>query len=58
MRISLLLVLVAIAAAVAIFFFLSPFFGAVIMIGALGGLMWTMVPASVERIARWLSVGR
>ena len=58
MKVSLLILVATLVAAVAIFFLLSPFFGAVIMIGALGGLMWMMVPASVERIARWLSVGR
>ena len=40
------------------FWLLSPFLGAALMIGAVGGLMWAMVPPIVERFTGWLSVGR
>jgi hypothetical protein len=39
-----------------ILLFLAPsLLAAVLIIGGVGGLMWSMVPASTERIARWLS---
>jgi hypothetical protein len=41
-----------------VFWLVSPLLGAIIMIGAVGGLMWTMLPASISLVARWLSVGR
>jgi hypothetical protein len=48
----------AVLAAVAVFWLLSPLLGVVLMIGALGGLMWAMGPAAIGRVARWLSIGR
>ena len=48
----------AAAASVVCFWLISPFLGAVLMIGAVGGLMWTMLPASIGRVVRWLSAGR
>jgi hypothetical protein len=47
----------AVVASVLVFWLFSPLLGAIIMIGAVGGLMWTMLPASISLIARWLSVG-
>jgi Flp pilus assembly protein TadB len=48
----------AVVASVLVFWLVSPLLGAIIMIGAVGGLMWTMLPASISLVARWLSVGR
>lgn len=45
-------------AAVAVFWFLSPLLGAVMMVGAMSGLMWAMGPPIVDRVSRWLSIGR
>lgn len=41
-------------ASVLSFWLLSPFLGAALMIGAIGGLGWTMVPPIVERFTGWL----
>ena len=49
---------VVLVASIVSFWILSPLFGAVLMIGAVGGLMWAMVPGLVERFTGWLSVGR
>ena len=38
-------------------FWVAPFLGAVLVIGAMGGLMWSMRPGLIGRLARWLSVG-
>ncbi|MGZ4352748.1 MAG: hypothetical protein ACXVZ4_04310 [Gaiellaceae bacterium] len=32
--------------------------GALLIIGGVAGLGWSMVPAVIDRIVRWLSVGR
>ena len=48
---------VAVGASIAVFWLLSPLLGAIMMIGAVGGLGWAVVPATIDRIARWLSVG-
>jgi hypothetical protein len=45
-------------AAVAVFWFLSPLLGALMMIGAIGGLGWAMVPPIIDRAVKWLSIGR
>jgi len=44
--------------AVAVFFLFSPFLGAIMMIGAIAGLGWGVMPMVFERIGRWLSIGR
>ena len=31
-----------------------PLLGAVLIIGSMWGLMWSVVPASADRVARWL----
>jgi hypothetical protein len=36
-------------------FWFAPLLGAIIFIGSAGGLLVAVVPASAERIARWLS---
>jgi hypothetical protein len=38
--------------------FWSPLVGALLLVGAMGGLMWSMGPAAIEFVARRLSVGR
>jgi hypothetical protein len=45
-------------AAVAVFWLWSPMLGAIMMIGAVGGLGVTMIPVVIERVTRWLSAGR
>jgi hypothetical protein len=35
-----------------------PLLGALLIVGAIGGLGWSVVPEALNRIARWLSVGR
>ena len=52
------LIVGAVASAIVIFFLWSPLLGALIMVGAIGAIGWTVVPASISRVARWLSVGR
>ena len=47
-----------VVASVMCFWLLSPLLGAALMIGAVGGLMWAMVPPLVERFTGWLSAGR
>ncbi len=50
---------VAVAAAgVVIFFLASPMLGAIVMVGAIGGLGWAMAPAILDRLLRWLGSGR
>src|SRR3954467_5372522 len=44
-------------ASVLVFWFTSPCLGAVMMMGAIGGLGWAMGPAVIDRVATWLSVG-
>ena len=44
--------------AVAVWWFASPLLGAVLMMGAVMGLGWTMGPAILGRLAEWLSIGR
>lgn len=39
-------------------FWWAPFLGAVLMMGAIAGLGWAVLPLVVARLARWLSVGR
>ena len=46
---------VAVGASVAVFWLVSPLLGAIMMIGAVGGLGWAVAPAVVERIVRWLA---
>jgi hypothetical protein len=48
---------VAVVASIAVFWLLSPLLGAIMMCGAVGGLGWAVVPATIDRVARWLSVG-
>ncbi|HZQ81704.1 MAG TPA: hypothetical protein VFB25_06990 [Gaiellaceae bacterium] len=56
--VSLALVAVALAASIVCFIVVSPFLGAVLLVGAVSGLRWSMGPAMFERVARWLSFGR
>jgi hypothetical protein len=46
---------VALAASVAVFWLVSPLLGAIMMIGAVGGLGCAVVPLAIERIVRWLT---
>jgi hypothetical protein len=39
-------------------FWFAPLLGSILIIGSVGALLVTVGPASIERIARWLSVGR
>lgn len=48
----------AVAVALVLFFTVSPFLGAIVMVGAVLGLGWSMGPAIIEFAARWLSMGR
>jgi hypothetical protein len=43
-------------AAMILFWVGSPFLASVLMIGAVTGLGWTMLPAVFDRVAHWLSV--
>jgi hypothetical protein len=44
----------AIASLIVFWFF--PLLGTIMIIGSAGGLMWAVAPASIERVARWLSM--
>ncbi len=58
MRFALSLSVAAMVGSAAVFWFLSPLLGAIMMIGAFGALGSTMLPMSLGRMVRWLSVGR
>lgn len=56
-RRTLVVFLVFLVASAVVFWFL-PMLGALMMIGAVGGLGVVVLPAALERVSTWLSVGR
>lgn len=48
----------AVVAGLVLVFTVSSLIGPFLIIGGIAALGWTMVPAVVSRIVRWLSVGR
>jgi hypothetical protein len=56
--VSLLLFAAVLAAGAVLLVFSSPLLGAVLVVGAFSGLMWSCGPALFSFFARWLSVGR
>jgi hypothetical protein len=57
-RISLVLFAAFFVGAILVFWLWSPLLGAVMMVGAVGGLLWSAIPIVIDRITRWLSLGR
>jgi hypothetical protein len=55
---SLMIFAVVFAGGVLSLAFWSPLVGALLLVGAMGGLMWAMGPAAIGFVVRWLSVGR
>lgn len=48
----------AVIAGLVLVFTVDSLIGPILIIGGIAGLGWTMAPAVIARITRWLSVGR
>ncbi len=57
MRVALSMTGLFVVASVVVFWLLSPFLGAIMMIGAMIGLLVAVGPTVLEQVARWLTLG-
>jgi hypothetical protein len=57
MRVALSMTGLFVVASVVVFWLWSPFLGAIMMIGAMMGLLVAVGPTVLEQIARWLTLG-
>ena len=58
LRVPVVLSLVVVVAGLILVLTVGTLLGALLIVGGVGGLGWSMAPAVVDRIVRWLSIGR
>jgi hypothetical protein len=57
-RLPVVLSIVAVVAGLILYFTMSSLLSALLIVGGVGGLGWSVFPAGIATFARWLSVGR